>query len=160
MAFHGCREVHFCCTVQIFDRDAEISYLFPGKNNFPVANTKPDPKQHSVEDTSKIAVHPIVLFAPVGSGKTTILQKGSTTQPDTLLCSLRSNERSASADAAEFVHQFTESIGLLPRDSGWVAFVDSVASTNFRTLFVWQPSTNLINSAPDFRFFRRAIFRN
>jgi ATP/maltotriose-dependent transcriptional regulator MalT len=95
--------------IQTFDREAELAHLFPGKNDF------------------SVVFHPVVLFAPVGSGKTTILMKGSVDQPATLLCSLRSNERLADSDTAEFVREFTESIGLLPRDSGWVAAVDSVA---------------------------------
>jgi hypothetical protein len=100
---------------QICDREVEVQDLFPGKNVLPGP------------------IHPVVIFAPVGSGKSTILIKGSITQPHTLLCSLRSSAsigseaQSAEADTAEFVRQFTQSIGLLPRDSAWVTMVNTAA---------------------------------
>ena len=59
---------------QSLNRLDEVAQLFPGNNSIGLIGL------------------PYVVFAPIGSGKSTILAKGALTQPHTLYCSLRSSE--------------------------------------------------------------------
>ena len=93
---------------QAFNREKEVEDLFPGKNY--ELDVGP----------------PRIVFAPVGSGKTTILQMGAAKQPHTLMCTVRSAENQSfedNHDPEKFVKEFTISLGLEPRDSHLLKFI-------------------------------------
>ena len=82
----------------MFNREYEVNHLFPGTNRI-----------------EKLGL-PVIMIAPVGSGKSTILKAGAAIQPHTLMCTLRAGEMTdVSMSEAEFVHTFAESIGLSER---------------------------------------------
>jgi hypothetical protein len=82
----------------MFNREKEVKHLFSGTNR--------------LEDLGL----PVVMFAPVGSGKSTILRAGAAIQPDTLMCTLRAGEKTdVPMSEAEFVYAFAKSIGLSER---------------------------------------------
>ena len=82
----------------MFNREKEVKRLFSGTNR--------------LEDLGL----PVVMFAPVGSGKSTILRAGAAIQPDTLMCTLRAGEKTdVPMSEAEFVYAFAKSIGLSER---------------------------------------------
>ena len=71
---------------------------------------------------------PLIVHAPLGSGKSTILELGARIQPHTLLCTMRAadegkNSKSddhqgtttRTADEKKFVSRFTRSLGLVER---------------------------------------------
>ena len=105
-----------CCKYsQAFNREKEVKDLFSGENY----GVRVGP--------------PRIVHAPVGSGKTTILQMGAAKQAHTLMCTVRSAENQSfedNHDPEKFVKEFTASLGLSQRDTGPLQAISDYISSH------------------------------